>query len=160
MSLGTGAIPTAADGISESPSLPRGEDGRWHPARSTYLFPVKALSRYFRGTMVRLLRKTVRQGRLKRVARPGEADRVLNQLMGMEWVVYSKHCLAHAESVAEYLARYTHKIAISDARILRVDKKRVTLPCKDYADHDRHKTLTLKGPEFARRFLTHIVPKG
>jgi len=137
-----------------------GDDGRWHAARSTYLFPVKALSRHFRGTMVRLLRRASDQGQLKRVTRTGEVDRLLDQLMAMEWVVYSKHCLEHAESVVEYLARYTHRIAITDARIVRVDDECVTLRYKDYADRDRHKTLTLDGPEFARRFLMHIVPKG
>jgi len=137
-----------------------GDDGRWHAARSSYLFPVKALSRHFRGTMVRLLRQAADQGRLRRVTRPGEVDRMLDRLMSMEWVVYSKHCLEHAASVVEYLARYTHRIAITDARIVKVDADSVTLRYTDYADHDRHKTLTLEGREFARRFLMHIVPKG
>lgn len=137
-----------------------GNDGHWHPARSTYLFPVKALSRHFRGTMVRLLRRAWRDGHLQRVTRPGEVDRLLDGLMASEWVVYSKHCLEHAASVVEYLARYTHRIAITDARIVRVGADSVTLRYKDYADHDRHKTMTLEGSEFARRFLMHIVPKG
>lgn len=137
-----------------------GDDGRWHPARSTYLFPVRALSRHFRGTMVRLLRQASDRGQLKRVTRAGEVDRLLDRLMTTDWVVYSKHCLKHSASVVEYLARYTHRIAITDARILRVDDEGVTLRYKDYADHDRYKTLTLDGPEFARRFLMHIVPKG
>jgi hypothetical protein len=71
-----------------------------------------------------------------------------------------KHCLQHSASVVDYLARYTHRIAITDARIVRVDDDSVTLRYRDYADHDRHKTLTLEGPEFVRRFLMHIVPKG
>jgi hypothetical protein len=137
-----------------------GDDGRWHAARSSYLFPVQALSRHFRGTMVRLLRQAADQGRLRRVARPGEVDRLLDRLMAMEWVVYSKHCLEHAASVVEYLARYTHRIAISDARIVRVDADSVTLRYKAYADQGRRKTMTLEGQEFARRFLMHIVPKG
>lgn len=136
------------------------DDGRWHPARSTYLFPVKALSRHFRGTMVRLLRQAWRRGQLKRVTRPGEVDRLLDALMARDWVVYSKHCLRHSASVVDYLARYTHRIAITDARILRVEAGGVTLRYTDYADGDRKKTLTLDGPEFARRFLMHIVPKG
>lgn len=137
-----------------------GDDGRWHPARSTYLFPVKALSRHFRGTMVRLLRQASGQGRLKRVTRPGEVDRRLDQLMATEWVVYSKPCLEHTARVVDYLARYTHRIAITDARIIRVSHDSVTLRYKDYADHDRPKLLTLDGYEFVRRFLMHIVPKG
>jgi len=137
-----------------------GDDGRWHPARSNYLFPVKALSRHFRGAMVRLLRRAWQDGQLQRVTRPGEVDRLLDTLMGAEWVVYSKHCLQHSAGVVDYLARYTHRIAITDARIVRVDDENVTLRYKDYADQDRHKTLTLEGPEFVRRFLMHIVPKG
>jgi len=134
--------------------------GRWHPARSNYLFPVKALSRHFRGTMVRLLRRAWESGQLQRVTRPGEVDRLLDALMSCDWVVYSKHCLQHRTSVVEYLARYTHRIAITDARILSVSDDSVTLRYTDYADRDRHKTLTLDGPEFVRRFLMHIVPKG
>jgi len=137
-----------------------GADGRWHSARSNYLFPVKALSRHFRGTMVRLLRQAANQGQLKRVTRPGEAGRLLDHLMALEWVVYSKHCLHHSASVVDYLARYTHRIAITDARIVKVDAGSVTLRYTDYADHDRHKTMTLAGPEFARRLLMHIVPRG
>ena len=137
-----------------------GDDGRWHPARSTYLFPVRALSRHLRATMVRLLRQAWRRGQLKRVIRPGEVDRLLDALMARDWVVYSKHCLQRSASVDEYLARYTHRIAITDARILSVSDDSVTVRYMDYADHDRHKTLTLDGPEFARRFLMHIVPKG
>lgn len=137
-----------------------GDDGQWHPARSNYLFPVKALSRHFRGTMVRLLRRAWARGQLKRVTRPGEVDRLLDVLMARDWVVYSKYCLKHSASVVEYLARYTHRIAITDARILRIDDDHVTLRYKDYADHNRHKTLTLDGREFVRRFLMHIVPKG
>lgn len=136
------------------------EDGTWHPARSNYLFPVKALSRHFRGTMVGLLRRAWEDGQLHRVTRPGEVDTMLNRLMAIDWVVYSKHWLKRSATVVEYLARYTHRIAISDARINRVDEHGVTLRYKDYADHDRHKTMTLAGPEFVRRFLLHIVPKG
>ena len=75
-------------------------------------------------------------------------------------MIYSKHCLEHAASLVEYLGRYTHKIAITDARILRVDDERVTLHYNDYADHDRHRTLTPEEPEFARRFVMHIVSNG
>lgn len=137
-----------------------GRDGRWHSARSNYLFPVKALSRHFRGTMVRLLRRAWVGGQLERVTRPGEVDQLLDKVMAVDWVVYSKHCLKHSASVVEYLARYTHRIAITDARIVRVDDNSVTLRHKDYADHDRAKMLTLAGSEFVRRFLMHIVPKG
>ena len=94
------------------------------------------------------------------MTRPGEVDQLLDKVMAVDWVVYSKHCLKHSATVVEYLARYTHRIAITDARIVRVDDDSVTLRYKDYADHDRAKMLTLAGSEFVRRFLMHIVPKG
>lgn len=136
------------------------QNGQWKAARSTYLFPVKALSRHFRGRMVSSLRHAARQGALHRVTRPGEVDRVLDALMTHDWVVYTKHCLEHTDAVVEYLAHYTHRIAITNARILAVDDTHVTFRYKDYRDRDRHKTMHLDGREFVRRFLLHILPKG
>ena len=137
-----------------------GDDGRWRAARSNYLFPVRALSRHFRGYMVSVLRKAANAGELHRVTRPGELDDRLNALMATEWVVYCKDCLEHTPSVVDYLARYTRRIAISNARILAVDDRQVTLRYKDYRDHDRRKQLVLDGQEFVRRFLLHVLPKG
>ena len=136
------------------------DDGSWRSARSNYLFPVRALSRYFRGYMVSALRGAANAGELHRVTRPGEVDDQLNALMATEWVVYSKDCLEHTASVVDYLARYTRRIAISNARILAVDEDHVTLRYKDYRDRDRHKQLVLAGEEFVRRFLLHVLPKG
>ncbi|MDZ7750224.1 MAG: IS91 family transposase [Gammaproteobacteria bacterium] len=137
-----------------------GGDGQWRAAKSTYLFPVKALSRHFRGRMVTRLRQAATQGDLHRVTRDGEVDAVLDALMAVDWVVYTKHCLDHTATVVDYLARYTHRIAITPARILAVDDERVTIRYKDYRDRDRHKTLSLEGEEFVRRFLMHVLPKG
>lgn len=137
-----------------------GDDGGWHEARSGYLFPVRALSRHFRGRMVSALRKGATAGELDRVTRPGEVDEQLNTLMATEWVVYSKDCLKHTQTVVRYLARYTRRIAISNARILDVDERQVTLRYKDYRDRHRNKHLVLDGKEFVRRFLLHILPKG
>lgn len=136
-----------------------GNDGEWHPARSNYLFPVKALSRHFRGKMVSLLRQAATAGELHRVTRPGQVDEVLDELMAIDWVVYSKHCLDRTASVVDYLARYTHRIAISNARIVAVDDKEVTFRYTDYRDGGT-KTLCLAGEEFVRRFLVHVLPKG
>ncbi|MGE6512470.1 IS91 family transposase [Vreelandella aquamarina] len=136
------------------------DDGKWHEARSNYLFPVRALSRHFRGHMVSALRKAAHAGDLHRVTRPGDVDAQLNTLMATDWVVYSKDCLEHTQAVVRYLARYTRQIAISNARILAVDDQQVTLRYKDYRDHDRHKQLILDGEEFVRRFLLHVLPRG
>jgi len=80
--------------------------------------------------------------------------------MATDWVVYSKPCLTHTETVVDYLGRYSHRIALSDHRILAIDADRVQLDYKDYRDGDRHKVLTLSGEELIRRFLLHVLPKG
>jgi len=135
-------------------------DGHWKPSRGHTLFPVRALSRRFRGAMVAALRRAANEGALHRVTRPGEIDAVLDRLMATEWVVYTKDCLDHSATVVDYLARYTHRIAISNARILDIDAREVTFRYTDYGDHDRTKVMRLEGEEFVRRFLLHILPKG
>jgi hypothetical protein len=80
--------------------------------------------------------------------------------MASDWVVYTKDCLDHTGTVVEYLARYTHRIAITNARLLEVDEKQVSLRIKDYRDGNRLKTMCLPGEEFVRRFLQHVLPKG
>lgn len=137
-----------------------GEDGRWRHVRGTYLFPVRALSRHFRGGMVSGLRAAANAGALHRVTRAGEVDTLLNALMAEEWVVYTKDCLDHTATVVDYLARYTRRIAITNARILAVNEQQVTLRYRDYRDGGQNKCLELDGEEFVRRFLLHVLPKG
>jgi hypothetical protein len=136
------------------------EAGQWKPAKGNYLFPVKALSRHFRGAMVSALRESANAGELKRVTRPGEINRLLDALMQQKWVVYTKHCLTHTQSVVEYLGRYTHRIAITDARLLTVDEQGVVLRYKDYRDGGKSRSMHLAGKEFVRRYLLHVLPKG
>ena len=133
-------------------------DGTWKAVTGSYLFPVRALSRHFRGVMVSALRRCSKAGELHRVA-VGEIDRVLSALMQHDWVVYTRPCLSHTDAVIEYLARYSHRIAISNARILAVDAAGVRLRYRD-SRTDQHKTLQLSGCEFVRRLLLHILPKG
>ena len=133
--------------------------GAWHPAKSTYLFPVRALSRHFRGGFVSRLRRAFEAGQLPRLRDRAEVDRVLKALMGKEWVVYSKPCLGRTETVVDYLGRYSHRIALSDSRLLSFDGE-VSLAYKDYRDGDRRKVMTLTGEELVRRFLLHVLPKG
>ena len=135
------------------------EDQQWHEARSSYLFPVRALSACFRGKMVSALRACARHGKLARITRANEIDSVLNQLMQKDWVVYSKHCLNHTDSIIGYLARYSHRTAISNQRLMGIDKDRVTFSYKDYRDN-KSKSMTLAPAEFIRRFLMHVLPKG
>ena len=134
--------------------------GQWRPARSNYLFPVRALSRRVRGRMVSALRSAYARSELHRVTRAGEVTALLHTLMQTEWVVYSKHCLAHTDTVVAYLARYTHRIAITEQRLVAIDDAQVTFRYRDYRDNGKHKLMQLAGAEFVRRFLLHVLPKG
>lgn len=129
-------------------------------ASGHYLFPVRALSRVFRGKMVSAMRAAAQHGELHRITRPGDIDTTLDGLMQTEWVVYSKACVSRTESVVAYLARYSHRIAISDQRILGMEDDQVVFRYKDYRDHEAQKTMRLSGTEFICRFLLHVLPKG
>lgn len=131
---------------------------QWYPARSTYLFPVKALSRVYRARMVSGLRRAWQANQLSRVT-SDDVDAMLNQLMSKDWVVYSKATLHHAQTVVKYLSRYTHKIAMSNHRLLAMDDKHVVFRWHDYRD-GKKKSLSLDGKEFVRRFLLHVLPNG
>lgn len=135
-------------------------EGSWQASKSDYLFPVRALSRHFRGRLVSQLRESAKTGRLHRITRVGEIDAVLDRLMAQDWVVYSKPCLEAGERVIDYLARYTHRTAISNARILGAEQGEVAFRYKDYRDDSRWKVMQLAAEEFIRRFLLHVLPKG
>jgi hypothetical protein len=134
-------------------------DGTWREAKSTYLFPVKALSRVYRGKMISALRDAANEGQLSRVTRPDEIDHLLNSLMQTPWVVFAKPCLQHTRSIIDYLGRYTHRIALSDNRLSHMDEETVSFSYRDYRDNGK-KVMTLAGTEFLRRFLQHVLPKG
>jgi len=136
------------------------ESGDWHPAKSNYLFPVRALSRAFRGRMVSHLRRSAQQGDLHRITRPAEIDKMLTALMKTDWVVYTKAYLNRPETVVSYLARYSRKTALGNGRIQQIDDQQVHLRYKDYRDHNRNKIMALNGEELIRRFLLHILPTG
>jgi hypothetical protein len=84
----------------------------------------------------------------------------LGQLRAGDWVVYAKRPFAGPEQVLDYLGRYTHRVALSNNRLVDHDEGRVRFHWKDYADHDRVKVMTLEADEFLRRFLLHVVPHG
>lgn len=133
---------------------------QWHAAKSNYLFPVRALSRKFRGAMISALRHCEQSGELHRLTHKKQIDDTLNQLMQTEWVVYTKANIQRPETIVNYLARYTHKIAIDDHRLLSTDEHCVRFRYKDYRDHDRPKVMQLESGEFIRRFLQHVLPDG
>lgn len=137
------------------------EDGEsWHAARSTYLFPVKALSRCYRGMMVRLLRQAWTRQELHRICQPGQVDELLDQVMAKPWVVYAKSTRCHTKGVLEYLSRYTYRIAVSDHRLVGMDEDTVSFRWKDYRHDGVKRVMCLAGEEFVRRWLLHVLPHG
>jgi hypothetical protein len=136
------------------------EDGQWHRVKGHYLFPVRALSRRFRGHFVAGLRRRAEAGALDEVPRRADVDAMLDALMARDWVVYAKPCLGHTDAVLGYLARYTHRIAISDRRLVAMDGERVALRCRDPRRGGARRTVWLDGVELVRRYLLHVLPKG
>jgi len=142
------------------------DGSRWIPAKAGFLFPVRALAKVFRGKSLAALRRAFAAGRLvfagsiAALAEPGAFAAWLAQLRQHDWVVYAKRPFAGPEQVLEYLGRYTHRVAISNERIVSLDDGRVRFRWKDYADGDRVKVMALEAEEFIRRFLLHVVPDG
>ena len=134
---------------------------RWIAARKNFLFHVKALSVVFRGKFLDSLEQALEQGKLKWPAQTVSAQSVgLKRLRKKNWVVYAKKPFSSPEKVLDYLGRYTHRVALSNDRILKVEGGEVTFTYRDRKDKDRKKTLTLPGEEFIRRFLLHVLPDG
>jgi hypothetical protein len=134
-----------------------GKDGTWHPACEAYLFPVKALSKRFRGGFVSRLRARINAGEMPAIEK--EADEILDKLMQKDWVVYSKAVLHATEEVVDYMGRYTHRIALSDSRLHPAGFDEIQLDYLDYRDNKR-KRMVLENDELIRRFLLHVLPKG
>ena len=135
------------------------EQGEWAPSRESSLFPVRALSRHFRGSMVSRLRQAAQQGQLKNIPAT-EIDTVLNAVMSKDWIVYSKPVLTQPATLIDYLGRYTHRIGLTDQRILSIEQGKVRLSYKDYRNTNQSKTLILDEAELLRRMLLHILPQG
>jgi putative transposase/transposase-like zinc-binding protein len=142
------------------------DGARWITGRSSFLFPVRALSIVFRAKYLAALRCAFDAGQLTFAGgTAGLADRhtfigFLGRLRAVDWIVYAKRPFAGAEQVLHYLGRYTHRVALSNDRLVEHGAGYVRFRWKDYADHDRVKILTLPTDEFLRRFLLHVVPRG
>jgi hypothetical protein len=142
-------------------------DGRsWTACRPGFFLPVRVLSRMFRGLFLRYLEKAFAAGQLHffssylPLREPAAFRRYLVPLWSTEWVVYAKRPFAGPAQVLEYVGRYTHRVAISNSRLLSMDDDKVRFRWKDYRDGDRQKTMSLDGGEFIRRFLIHVLPEG
>ena len=146
-------------GLSEDAS-------RWIASRDYYFLPVKVLSRVFRNKFRRLLEKAFERGelgfygKLAPLAAPKAFRRFLDTASGKEWVVYAKRPFREPATVLKYLARYTHRVAISNHRLVRYCNGEVTFRYKDYARQGAQRTMTLEASEFIRRFLLHVLPDG
>jgi hypothetical protein len=134
--------------------------------RRPFLFPVKAMSQVFRGKYLAGLARLRRRGQLRftgrcaELAEPKPWDTLLTTLHHRKWVVYAKPPFGGPDRVLKYLSRYTHRVAISNDRLLFVGDDIVRFVWKDYADHNAQKEMTLPAAEFLRRFLLHVVPRA
>jgi hypothetical protein len=135
-------------------------DGQWISCKPGFFLPVRVLSKVFRGKFIDLLKRARNQGKLIGAENADAFDHLLDTSVKHDWVVYAKRPFGGPEQVLKYLARYTHRIAISNRRLVSVDNQTVTFKYKDYAHHNRPRTMTLDGAEFLRRFLMHAVPTG
>ena len=139
---------------------------RWIACRPGFFLPVRVLSRLFRGLFLHYLENTFAAGKLRLFSALQQLNeraaflRHLAPLRSAEWVVYSKRSFAGQQQVLDYLGRYTHRIAISNNRLLSVDDGKVRFRWKDYRNGDRIGTMTLSAKEFIRRFLLHVLPDG
>jgi Putative transposase/Transposase zinc-binding domain len=139
---------------------------RWLACRPGFFLPVRPLSRLFRGKYLATLQQLYQQGRLvlagrqAELAEPRRFARWIDELRTSEWIVYAKPPFGGPELVLKYLARYTHRVAISNQRLASVDDRKVAFHWKDYADANTAKVMTLDGIEFLRRFLQHVLPTG
>ena len=141
---------------------------RWIACRPGFFLPVRVLSRLFRRLFLAQLSDAYQAGKLQffgehqPLAETQRFSAWIKPLQRCEWVVYAKRPFAGPEAVLAYLARYTHRVAIANSRLIAVDEHAVSFRWKDYRTkgRTRHKTMTLEVDEFIRRFLLHVLPTG
>jgi hypothetical protein len=142
------------------------DHGHWISSRSHFFLPVEVLSRVFRGKFVAGLRRAFRRKQLAfhgaclPLANEKAFAKYLRTLFRQDWVVYAKAPFGGPEHVLQYLARYTHRVAISNHRLISVDKQEVRFRWKDYAHHNKRRTMRLTNEEFLRRFSQHVLPRS
>jgi hypothetical protein len=143
------------------------DGAKWVGCRKkTFFLPVQVLGSRFRNVFLTYLREAYREGKLKfhgdmiGLNKPAAFEALCRRAGRIKWVVFVKPPFGGPEQVLKYLARYTHRVAISNSRILSIDDGKVTFLWKDYADGNKKKAMTLNAVEFIRRFLLHILPAG
>lgn len=143
------------------------DGARWIGCRKpSFLLPVEVLGCRFRNLFLRYLQEAFEEGRLRfhgemaALTKPAAFAAFCYKAKKIKWVVHAKPPFGGPEQVLKYLARYTHRVAISNRRLLSIEDGRVSFEYKDYADGDKKKVMTLEATEFIRRFLLHILPAG
>ena len=135
-------------------------DGLWRSCRPGFFLPVRVLSRVFRGIFLTRMSEAFARGKLAGFDNAIAFAAWAGRLRAREWVVYSKPPFGGPEQVLKYLARYTHRVAIGNSRLVKLEGGRVTFGYKDYADAAKAKSMTLDGVEFLRRWVSHVLPRG
>ena len=138
----------------------------WIHPRYAFFLPVKVLSRVFRGKFIAALRRAYRQKRLQFFGAGADLEDAarfesfVHSLFRQDWVVYAKPAMGGAPQVLRYLGRYTHRVAISNHRLLAIGGDHVTFRWKDYAHGNKKRKMTVGASEFLRRFVQHVLPRG
>jgi hypothetical protein len=139
---------------------------RWIACPEHFFLPVRVLSRVFRGKFLRQVREAYDRGdlsfhgNLAQHQTPAAFRQWLAKLYAIDWVVYAKPPFGGPDQVLKYLARYTHRVAISNDRLVSMDGDQIRFRWKDYARGQHSRTMTLQATEFIRRFLLHVLPRG
>src|SRR6185369_15412137 len=142
------------------------DHSHWIHPRYPFFLPIKVLRKVFRGKFVDGLKHMHRQaclsfaGSIERMADPKCFAAFLRTLFRHDWVVYAKPAFGGPEHVLRYLGRYTHRVAISNHRLISFADQRVTFRWRDYARGNKQRLMTVSADEFIRRFLVHVLPKG
>ena len=136
--------------------------GTWRDSRKKFFLPVKVVSRKFRGKLLFLMQKEKLRfhGQLGYLSDTDRYGMFIKKLFGLDWVVYCKPPFGNAQKVIDYLGRYTHRVAISNNRLVAMEGGFVTFRWRDYSDGNKQKTMKITAEEFIRRFLMHILPAG
>lgn len=149
----------AAGGLSH-------DENRWINCRKRFFLPVRVLSRLYRRLFLDLITKSFEQKRLKfhgkisHLSDPELFSQLIKKCLKTEWVVYAKPPFGGADKVLDYLGRYTHRIAISNHRLLKIEDGKVSFSLRNYQQENKAQTMTLEAEEFIRRFLLHVLPSG
>lgn len=133
-------------------------DGKWKDSGKKFFIPVKVMAKLFRGKFMHGLKEMRHE--LIGTENNGDWQSMINELYEKDWYVYCKRPFKTNHSVLQYLGRYTHRVAISNHRILNIQDNKVSFKWRDYKDSSKEKVMTLTADEFIRRFLLHILPPG